>query len=298
MPRIELERLFTMMQNAPQAQSIQELRRNLDMFAPFMNAGAPAVARVVEQVMVAPGVSADIIVPPGPLPLPTLIYLHGGGWAVGSPATHGKLARQLAVGAGMVVVNVAYRLAPEHPFPTGADDCIAAARWTRDNITQYGGDPQRVAIGGDSAGGNLSAVVITSLAHEMQFCAALLLYGAFDLSGFDHITAALLEDPILPRWMIELMMGAYVTPGVDPADPRVSPLKADLGRFPPACLIVGGADPIVEQSIAMCEALRMRGRSATLHSFDGMPHGFLQFPVSDAVAALRTACTFLRTHVS
>jgi acetyl esterase len=298
MPRSELESLFAMMQSAPQAQSIQELRASLEMFAPFINADPPAVAHVVPEVTLAPGVTADIIVPLGTPPFPTLIYLHGGGWTVGSPATHAKVARQLAVGAGMVVVNVGYRLAPEYPFPTGADDCVAAARWVRDNVAQYGGDPRRLTIGGDSAGGNLSAVVATTLAREIQFRAVLLLYGAFDLSGIDGMATALLDDPILPRWMIELMMRAYFSPGVDPADPRVSPLKADLSAFPPACLIVGTADPIVDQSIAMYEALRAGGREAMLHRFDGMPHGFLQFPVSDAAAAIGTACAFLRAHAS
>ncbi len=116
MPRAELAGLFETLRTAPQVQSIDALRAKLQLFTPFVNANPPAVGRVDAGVAVGDGISADIIVPPGAPPFPTLIYLHGGGWSIGSPASHGKLARQLCVGAGAVVVAVDYRL-PVAPVP-------------------------------------------------------------------------------------------------------------------------------------------------------------------------------------
>src|SRR5262249_36740096 len=155
--RSEIAGMLDVLRSAPQPESIAEMRRNLEVVIPILNANPPEVERVAAGVVVGDGVSADILIPSGRPPFPTLIYLHGGGWSIGSPATHGKLVRQLCVGAPAVVVAVDYRLAPEHPFPTPLDDCVAAARWTQANIARWGGDPQRIAIGGDSAGGNLSA---------------------------------------------------------------------------------------------------------------------------------------------
>ena len=149
MPRAELAGMFEMLRTAPQGESIAEMRAYMTAFVPFINANAPEVARVETAVALGDGVSADVLIPFGTPPFPTLIYLHGGGWSFGSPATHGKLARQLCVGAGVAVVSVDYRLAPEHPFPTPLNDCVAAARWTRDNVARWGGDPARIAIGGD-----------------------------------------------------------------------------------------------------------------------------------------------------
>lgn len=300
MPRAELAGLFETLRTAPHGQSIAELRATLELFIPFVNTNAPAVGRVDAGITLGDGVSADIIVPPGTPPFPTLIYLHGGGWSIGSAASHGKLARQLCVGAGAVVVAVDYRLAPEHPFPTPLDDCVAAARWTRTNIVRWGGDPQRTIIGGDSAGGNLSAAVVNDLRGEFQFRGALLIYGAFDVLGCwrDYDRYAPEEDPILAKVPMKLMLDAYLSGGASNDDPRVSPLKADLSQFPPACLLCGTWDPLFGDSVAFHDKLRAAGRPATLHRYDGMPHGFLQLPVSDADAALAAACQFLKTVTS
>jgi acetyl esterase len=297
MPRSELAGLFDMVRSAPQAHSIVEMRANMEAFIPFINANPPLVGRVDSAVALGNGVRADIIVPPGSPPFPTLICLHGGGWSIGSPASHGKLARQLCAGAGVVVVAVDYRLAPEHPFPTPLDDCVAAARWTRANIGRWGGDPERITIGGDSAGGNLSAAVVNDLRSEIAFRGALLIYGAFDVLGCwrDYDRWAPEEDPILPKASMKLMLDAYFSGGASNDDPRMSPLKADLSTFPPACLICGTWDPLFGESLAFHDKLRSAGRQATLHRYEGMPHAFLQMPVSDADAAIAVACEFLKT---
>jgi acetyl esterase/lipase len=295
MPRAELAGLFEMLRSAPQGDSIAEMRANMNLFTPFVNANAPDVARVESAVALGGVVNADIIIPPGAPPFPTLIYLHGGGWSIGSPASHAKLTRQLSVGAGVVVVSVDYRLAPEHPFPTPLDDCAAAARWTRANIARWGGDPARIAIGGDSAGGNLSAAVVNDLRGDIEFRGAVLIYGAFDVLGcYRHYDRwAPEEDPVLPKKPMKMMLDAYFSGGASNDDPRVSPLKADLSRFPPACLICGTWDPLFGDSLAFYEKLCAAGRQATLHRYEGMPHAFVQLPVSDADAAIGAACQFL-----
>jgi acetyl esterase len=296
MPRSELGPLFEMMRGAPAPESVAELRGNMTLFSPFINANAPEVGAIHESVAVADGVLADVIVPPGKGPFATLIYLHGGGWSIGSPSTHAKLARELAARAGVVVVNVDYRLAPEHPFPVPLDDCVAAARWTRRNVARYGGHPDRIAIGGDSAGGNLSAAVINDLRDEMTFRAALLIYGAFDLlaSRRDYDRWAPEEDPVLPKRSMDMMLAAYLSGGASVRDPRVSPIHADVAHFPAALLLCGTWDPLLGDSIALDDKLRSNGRQSTLLRYEGMPHAFLQLPVSEAEAALADASTFLR----
>jgi len=295
MPRSELTGLFDMMRAAPQPTSIAEMRANMNAFIPFINANPPAVGRIETGVDLARGVRADIMVPSGTAPFPTLMYFHGGGWSIGSPATHNKLACQLCAGASVVVVSVDYRLAPEHPFPAPLDDCVTAARWVRQNIARYGGDPDRIVIGGDSAGGNLSAAVINDLRDELQFRGALLLYGAYDLpaSWRDYDRYAPEEDPVLPKRAMKMMMDAYLSSGVSGDDSRVSPLRADLSQFPPACLICGTWDPLFGESQTLHAKLEAAGRRSVLHRYDGMPHAFVQLPVSEADAAMVTACGFV-----
>lgn len=297
--RDELRALFNLLRAAPRAASIAEARDQLEKFSGFVNANAPAVGRVDADVRLTEHVSAEILVPPGTPPFPTLIYLHGGGWSIGSPASHAKLTRQLCVGAGALVVSVDYRLAPEHPFPTPLEDCVAAARWTHANVARHGGDPQRLAIGGDSAGGNLSAAVINELRGAVDFRAALLIYGAFDLraSRRDYDRYAPEEDPVLPKSLMDLMLTAYLRGGASTDDPRVSPIKADLGHFPPACLLVGHIDPLVGDSRALHAALQRRGRSCALHEYTDMPHAFMQLDLPEARTAIDTGCRFLREHL-
>jgi acetyl esterase len=295
MPRAELAGLFDMMRGMPEPQSIAELRATMNMSVPFFNANPPEVGHIEAGVVIGDGVRADVIVPSGQPPFPALIYLHGGGWSIGSAATHHKLARQLCAGAGVVVVNVDYRLAPEHPFPVPLDDCVTAARWTRANIGRFGGDGERLAIGGDSAGGNLSAAVINDLRSERAFRAALLIYGAFDLpaSWRDYDRWAPEEDPVLPKRAMKMMLDAYLGGGASGDDPRVSPLRADLRHFPPACLLCGTWDPLLGESIALHDKLRAAGRESVLHRYDEMPHAFLQLPVREGDEAIATACRFL-----
>ena len=297
--REELAALFNLLRAAPRAKSIVEAREQLEKFSLFLNSNAPEVARVAAKVQLTPEVGAEILVPSGTPPFPTLLYLHGGGWSIGSPASHAKLTRQLCVGAGVVVVSVDYRLAPEYPFPVPLEDCVAAARWTQAHVAEYGGNPDRLGIGGDSAGGNLSAAVINDLRNVVSFRAALLIYGAFDLlaSRRDYDIYAVEEDPVLPKSLMDLMLQAYMGSGASDEDPRVSPIHADVSHFPPACLLVGNIDPLVGDSRALHAKLQQAKRYSELHEYTDMPHAFMQLDLPEAHEAIATGCQFLRTHL-
>jgi acetyl esterase len=298
MGRADLDALRQAMQAMPPPASINELRASFALFSDVLNEGAPAVAGV-RRADLGNGVAADIITPRGTPPFPVLVYLHGGGWSIGSAATHAKLARQLAAGAGTLVVNVDYRLAPEHPFPAACDDAAHALSWSHAHAAELDGDPRRLAVGGDSAGANLTAAAILATQRHVPVRAALLCYGAFDLVTLlrEHATRNPDgKDPMLPYAVTKLMVDAYLTGGTDPADPRVSPWRANLRDFPPTCAIVGNADPILDQTLRFHDALRTAGVRAELHRYDDMPHAFLQLPgLPEADQALGVACDFLRT---
>ena len=296
-----------MLQNAPKTP--QDMRRLLDGFAPFMNGDLPEVGALHESVPVGDGMTADVIVPPGAGPHPVLIYLHGGGWVCGSPRTHRKLAHRFAE-AGYLVFNVDYRLAPEHPFPTPFEDSLAAVRFAHREAARFGGDPRRLAIGGDSAGGNLSAAVAAALADDpARPTAALLIYGVFDFAMFGSasMAAAVTGGAADPRGvelgerMVEMMVGAYLGAGGGRdalvRDPRVSPL-AVAAKLPPCHVVVGSADPLAVQSEALVKALSAAGVAHEHFVDEGMPHGYAQMEFLPAARpAIARMVEFLRKHV-
>ena len=291
-----------MLQNAPK--SALEMRAMLDGFAPLMNAGLPEVGAFHAAVPVREGVTADVIVPRGAGPHPVLVYLHGGGWVCGSPKTHQKLGYRFAE-AGYLVFNVDSRLAPEHPFPAPFEDCLAAVRWAHREAARFGGDPARLAVGGDSAGGNLSAAVAAALAGDpARPKAALLIYGVFDFGMFGDVTLAPAEaDPKaaeIGRNMVEMMVGAYLGKTRSEAllrDPRVSPLTA-AAKLPPCHVVVGSADALATQSEALVKALSAAGVPHEHFVDAGMPHGYAQMEFLPAARpAIDRMVAFLRKHV-
>ena len=292
--------LFQMMQNPPR--TVEDMRSLLDGFAGMLNTGLPEVGAFHEAVPIADGVTADVIEPTGPGPHPVLVYLHGGGWICGSPTSHRKLAARFAE-AGHLVFNVDYRLAPEHPFPTPFEDCLAAVRFAAREAGRWGGDPSRIAVGGDSAGGNLSAAVAAALAEDpARPRAALLIYGVFDFATIaEGIPAEIATGPMaaLGEHMIELMAGSYLGSDRDEIvrDPRVSPLHA-AERLPPCHVMVGGADPLVAQAEALVSALSLGGVEHEYFLDPGMPHGYAQFEMlAPARPAIDRMVAFLRKHL-
>jgi acetyl esterase len=290
-----------MLQQAPR--SAHEMRKLFEGFAPFMNADLPVVGAFHEAVPVREGVHADVVVPRGPGPHPVLVYLHGGGWVCGSAKTHRKLAHRFAE-AGYLVFNVDYRLAPEHPFPTPFEDCLAATRWAHREAARFGGDPARLAVGGDSAGGNLSAAVAAALAGDpARPKAALLLYGVFDFGMFGDPSLVESPDPqaaAIGRDLVEMLVGAYLGKARSESllrDPRVSPLWA-AAKLPPSHVVVGSADPLAAQAEALVKALAAGGVPHEHFVDPDMPHGYAQLEFLPAARpAIDRMVAFLRRTV-
>jgi acetyl esterase len=250
--------------------------------------------------------------PAGPIPLrlyrpdpaailPALIYFHGGGWVIGDLDTHDVLCRQLAEQAGVAVVAVDYRLAPEHPFPAAVDDAWAATRWIASHATELGIDAGRLAVGGDSAGGTLSAVV-TMLARDhggpaLRF--QLLIYPATDMQGGTASHAAFADGYLLTATLIQWFSAQYLRRPGDVRDWRASPLLAgSLAGVPPALVVTAGFDPLGDEGEAYARRLREAGVTVDHVCYGGMIHGFLPMgrmldtanrAVGHAAASLRQA---------
>lgn len=268
-------------------------RREYEVMNSFLDDPAPTVPRVSDRTI--PGPEGEIpvrIVWPRLTsePLPVLVYLHGGGYVIGNRQTHDVLCRRLAVEAGCIVVSVDYRLAPEHPFPAPTNDCLAAFRWVAESAASLGGDPTRVAIAGDSAGGCLSTVVCQlTRGQEHTPCFQLLLYPGTDLVERTRSRELFEEGFVLEGRMIDWFLGQYIPEGTDKSDARLSPLRADdLSGLPPAYLITAGFDPLRDEGKAYADAMRAAGVSVRYRNYEGFVHGFATM---SAFAPVRAAIT-------
>jgi acetyl esterase len=250
----------------------------------FTQPDAPALAEVRE--LQAEG-------PAGPIPLrlyrphlgngtaqPALVYLHGGGWVIGDLDTHDTLCRQLALRSGCCVIAVHYRLAPEHAFPAGVDDAITATRWVLAQAAALGLDPARIAIGGDSAGGNLSATTTLALrpedgsAHPLRF--QLLIYPATDMRAVAASHDSLGQGYLLTRDSIHYYRGHYIPDRANDADWRASPLLAEsLAGLPPALVLTAGYDPLRDEGLAYAQRLSESGVACSQLCFERQIHGFI-----------------------
>jgi acetyl esterase len=246
-------------------------------------------------------IPARVYVPEGDGPFPVLVFFHGGGWVIGTVDTHDVPVRQLANRAQAVVVSVEYRLAPEHPFPAAPEDCYAATAWVAEHIGEYGGDASRLAVGGDSAGGNLAAVV-SQMAKERGGPAIsfqLLIYPAVDAAMGSASMTENGDGYLLTKGFMEWFYGHYLTGTADADNPLASPARAaSLAGLPPAFVATAEFDPLRDEGEAYAEALRKAGVDATTKRYDGMIHGFFQLGgvidrtnelINDSAAAVRTA---------
>ena len=207
--------------------------------------------------------------------LPTVVYLHGGGFVIGDLDTHDNMCRELARGANAVVVSVDYRLAPEHPYPAAADDAIAATKWVIANAGELGGSDV-VAVAGDSAGGNLAAVVTQQLhADGIALSAQFLIY-----PRSRRIAPAFLPSRKTAKATFDLETIAwferhYVPDGTDREDPRLAPIRAkDLAGLPPAVILTADFDPLRDEGEAYGRLLHASGVKVDTIRCDGMIHGF------------------------
>jgi len=209
--------------------------------------------------------------------LPGLMYFHGGGWVIGDLDTHDVLCRQLTAWAGITVVNVDYRLAPEHKFPAAADDAWAATRWAVARASELGLDASRLAVGGDSAGGNLAAVVALQArdAGAPDIKLQVLVYPVTDVAAESRSYQDFSEGYMLTRESMRWFTAHYLAASGQATDWRVSPLRAaSHAGLPPALVVTAGFDPLRDEGAAYAAKLQQAGVLVDYVCYGGMVHGF------------------------
>jgi acetyl esterase len=263
------------------------------------------VARVEDHPVPVDGghITVRCYTPRGTGPLPALVYFHGGGWVIGDLETHDGLCRSLANAAGCLVASVDYRLAPEHRYPVAAEDAFAATRWVATHARRLGADGHRLAVGGDSAGGNLAAVV-TLMAREREGPALrfqLLIYPVTE-HGFDTPSyREYSEGYLLTRGDMRWFWNHYLRRAEDGREPYASPLLASsLADLPPALVMTAEYDVLRDEGEADAARLREAGVSVTVTRHPGMIHGFLRMlnHVDRARIARDEAAAMLRKTLS
>jgi acetyl esterase len=235
---------------------------------------------------------------------PLLVFFHGGGFVIGDLESHDELCRLICRDAGIHVISVDYRLAPEHPAPAAVEDCYAAYLWCAGNAAELGADPARVAVGGDSVGGNLAAVVCQLVrADEVQApVLQLLIYPVTDSVTDTRSKVLFAEGFFLRKADMDWFMACYLNgSALRAADPRVSPLLAeDLSGLPPALVLTGGFDPLRDEGTAYADALAAAGVPVDHRSHGSLVHGFVNFfplgggsatATAEMVSALKAALT-------
>ncbi len=242
--------------------------------------------------------------PAGSGPAPLLVFFHGGGWVFGDLDTHDSVCRLICRDAGVQVLAVDYRLAPEHPAPAAVDDAYAAYRWARERAVDLGADPRRVAVGGDSAGGNLAAVV-TRMARDagdplpsLQW----LIYPVTDLRGQTRSRSLLGDGFLLTKDDMDWFQGNYLRgSGIDETDPRVSPLLADdVSGLSPALIVTAGFDPLRDEGAQYAARLREAGVAVDHRQMSSMIHAFLNLNIlgGEVSRANGEMISALRAHLA
>ncbi len=282
-------------------QTPQEARDAMRAMIGLLGEGEPVVA-VENRRIPGPGgeIALRIYTPRGTAPFPLLVFFHGGGWVIGDIDTHDGMCRSLANGAGCVVVSVDYRLAPEHPFPAAPEDCYAATQWVAQNAASLQGDASRIAVGGDSAGGNLAAVVCLMARDrggpKLDF--QLLIYPATDLRMQSPSIDENAEGYMLTKRNMLWYRGHYLARDADKLNPLASPLLAkNLSGLPPTLIITAEYDPLRDEGEQYAARLTAAGVPVTVSRYSGMIHGFLSMAeiLDQGKVALAQSCQALRT---
>jgi acetyl esterase len=260
-----------------------------------------SVGSVAERSIPGPGgdLRLRIYQPVGKGPFPLLAFFHGSGFVLCSLDTHDGMCRNLCAGAGCVVVSVDYRLAPEHKFPAGLDDCVCATRWVADHVSELNGDATRLAVGGDSAGGNLAAATALRIRDEggAALRGQLLIYPVTDYhtpgTQSYHENA---EGYGLTRDTMRWFWDHYLGDPADAAHPYASPLRAsDFSDLPTALVVTAEYDPLRDEGEHYGEKLRAAGTSCVVSRWHGMNHGFFFWVglVDKAGEAMAESCVWL-----
>ena len=246
-------------------------------------------------------VAIRIYAPKSSSPAPALIYFHGGGWVLGNLESHDHVCRALANSVPCVVLSVDYRLAPEHKFPAAVHDSFAATQWIVGHAVELSVDRSRIAVGGDSAGGNLAAVV-SQIARDHsgpKLALQLLIYPATDMRMNMPSIDENADGPLLTKAAMHWFVNHYLNGEKDRTDPLASPLLAsDLRGLPPAFVITAECDPLRDEGEEYTKRLKEAGVPVDVQRYQGMPHGFFSFGAAldggrlafgDATARLRSA---------
>ena len=242
---------------------------------------------------VVPGPAGDIPVRlyrPNDKPAPLHVHFHGGGWVIGNLVTHDADCREIVAASGCMVLAVDYRLAPEHPFPAASEDCYAVSCWAAANSTQLGGSPGLISIGGDSAGGNLAAVVALMARDRNgpEFAMQLLLYPITEPSMASASFRENAEGYLLTKTMMAWFWDHYCPDIEQRKHPLISPLMAsDLSGLPPALMITAEFDPLRDEGEAYAARLKEAGVEVEMRRFNGFIHGF--FSLAGIIEATREA---------
>ena len=294
----ELQVILDLLKNRPMPSGdrepdVEEVRAGFDALAGIF----PVAPDVDSEAVDAGGVPAEWIDVPGANPSCALLYLHGGGYAIGSVNTHRDLTSRIARAAGVRALSVEYRLAPEHPHPAAVEDSTAAYRW----LLGQGIEPDRVVIAGDSAGGGLTLATLVALrdAGDRLPAAGVCLSPWVDLEGIGESMTTLAEiDPVLGRdgleWMAKLYLG-----GLDPRTPLAAPLYADLAGLPPLLIQVGKAEGLLDDARRVAERARAAGVDVTLEAWDDMIHVWHIFAsmLPEAREAIERVGEFMRKRL-
>lgn len=236
------------------------------------------------------GVPARLYTPaPGDGPTGLLVYFHGGGWVVGDLESHDNVCHALCSRSGHAVLSIDYRLAPEHPFPAGLDDCLAATRWAHEHAADLGADTDLMAVGGDSAGANLAAVVAHAAPVPLRL--QLLVYPVVDarmtMPSYTENAEGYFLTAAGMAWFVDHYLSG---PGGAVDDPRVSPVLADdatMSAGPPAFVITAGFDPLRDEGVAYVDRLAAAGVPVSHLHYPGQIHAF--FSMSHMLADARSA---------
>jgi len=237
-------------------------------------------------------------------PTPMLVFFHGGGFVVGGIESHDGLCRLISRDAGVQVVSVEYRLAPEHPAPAASDDCYATYLWCVENAARLGADPAKIAVGGDSAGGNLAAVVSQQARDNRAPLPALqlLIYPVTNFAGDTRSKVLFADGYFLSKIDMDWFRANYLAESkLDPSDPRVSPLLADdLSGLPPALVLTGGFDPLRDEGDAYAAALAAAGVPVDHRTYGSLIHAFANFfPLGgDSAVATADFISAFRAHLT